>query len=145
MNLKTFEKALQQFHKKKYAEAHIAFSKLAADTDSPEFRERCRGYAKACSLRMEETDPKMDPVARAVFLSNSGCHGEALEILTEIVKTDSRNDALLFTLSCLYAAMGEVNKAVEMLRKAVKLNPDNRVHALNHRDFRELKDTITAL
>ncbi len=144
MDLKKFEKALQHFHQKKYAEAHKLFSKLLETADDATFRERCRGYVEACRQHTEKPD-QSDPFARAVFLSNQGEHQQAEELLKKMIKADGENDALLFTLSCMYAGMGEVNKAVETLRKAVKLNPDNRVYALNHRDFAELKDTITAL
>jgi len=144
MDLKKFEKALQQYHQHKYADAHKVFTKLLESADNAAFGEKCRAYAEACRLHMKE-EQDTDPFAHAVFLSNSGKHEEAARILSELVKKDGGNDALLFTLSCLYAAMGEVNKAVDTLRKAIKLNPENRVHALNHRDFHEMKDTITAL
>ncbi len=146
MDLKRFEKALQHLNKGKLKEARKIFSELASKEEDPVFRERCRSYMRQCDIKetVQETGDR-DPYARAVFLSNAGRHEEALDILSDLVRSRPKDDGLLFIQACILAASGKDSKALETLKLAVKLNPENRIHAMNHEDFSDLKQQVIAL
>lgn len=146
MDLKRFEKALQHLDRGKLKEARKIFSELASGEEDSSFRSRCRSYVRQCDMQESlNEEAEGDPYARAVFLANNGRHDAALEILTRLLKASPRDDGLLFTQACVLAASGRDSKALETLKAAVILNPENRVHAMNHADFEDLKQQVIAL
>jgi len=144
MDLKAFEKALEHLHSGKTATAKKTFQKLADNSDDPTFRQRCLSYVRACELR-DLKQPEVDPIVRATALINDGQLEQAKSILTQLADSEPKNGTVWFTLACLHARMEAPDEAISALKRAIKLNPADRIRAANHPDFRNMKDRVLAL
>ncbi|RLE18576.1 MAG: hypothetical protein DRJ14_03345 [Acidobacteria bacterium] len=145
MDIKGYERALGSLDKKKFKEAKTAFMKLAEKTDNAQFREKCNSHVQYCDRKLKEpeTEKSFDPFARAIFLFNEKQFEEALALLQPLLKKDPKNDVLLYAIAAAKAGKGEEQKAINFLKKAIALNPANKLHAERDEIFAELQENLT--
>ncbi len=147
MNVKGYEKALELLGKEKFKEAKNAFEKLVLKADNPQFREKCNAHIRYCNekFKKEEAIKNFDPVARAVFLLNREEFEESINILQPLLKKEPQNDALIFILAAAHAGMGNEETAIALLKKAVSLNPANKLHAQRDLLFENMQEKLAKL
>jgi len=150
--LALFEKGMKQFHLKHYERAEAHFQRLVETfPQEKEMYARVQVFLQLCEQQLggEERvykDPE-DHYYRAVILSNRGRFNRAGEHLEEALKMVRRRkkpslqeNHIQYVLACTHALSGRMEDALISLCEAVRLNPRNRILALNSPDFRELRE-----
>lgn len=134
-----YEKAVKALHKGKWKDAAGKFEKIIAETDLPEIAARAQQYLSICRSHLEEDSGSDgdDPFLRAVVLKNAGSLNEALKIASKGPKGDDRYPYLA---ASIHALKKEGDKAEEALKRAIELNPKNRVYAFHDPDFTHLRE-----
>ncbi|NOY22996.1 MAG: tetratricopeptide repeat protein [Acidobacteria bacterium] len=147
MNIKGYEKGLGLLGKENFKEAKSAFEKLAEKAADAQFREKCNSHVRYCNRKLNEPEAQMafDPFARAVFLINKHQFEEPLALLQPLLEKDPKNDVILYTMAAAYSVKGEEQKAMELLNKAISLNPDNKFHAQRDELLNQLEENLKTL
>ncbi len=142
--LKVFEEALEHFQQQRYAKAKPLFEKVLAGP-SKEFADRAR-------VHLRITEQRLKPVASApphsleehyqqgVAMMNLGRWDEAREHLLRARKLAPKSDYIIYAMAALDCLTGEADSAMENLKTAIALRPENRYHARNDEDFAFLQD-----
>jgi tetratricopeptide (TPR) repeat protein len=91
-------------------------------------RERLREAARQAYLRALELDPKYIPahIGLANWYDTAGNHEKALATYAQAAKVAPKDKGLWFQLGMCHARHKEWDLAIESLRKAHELDPDNR-------------------
>lgn len=133
-----YQKAVETLHKGKWKNAARQLEKIIEETDLPEIAARARQYLTICRNHLEKAsaDDGDDPYLRAVVLKNRGSFDEALKIATQGPGDDDR---YVYLTASIHALKNEGDKAQKALRRAIELNPKNRVYAFHDPDFTHLR------
>jgi tetratricopeptide (TPR) repeat protein len=75
-----------------------------------------------------------------VALMNLGRWDEAREHLDRAYKSAPKADHIVYALAALDCLTGEAEAAMEKLKVAIQLRPENRYHARNDEDFAFLQE-----
>ncbi len=135
-----FEEAIQLLHSKSLKKARDAFQNVI-DTypDEKEMADRARKYIKICesnrARHKQALDSAEDYHTRGTFRLNEGDFDGAIEDYQEAIQLDTKSDYLPYSLAAAYGLKGETASAAKALDKAIKMNPENRAHAVNDDDF----------
>jgi tetratricopeptide (TPR) repeat protein len=137
--LKTYDEALALFHQQKYARAKQELEKVL-DGPSRELADRARMHVKIAEQRMkpqQEQNPRSaeEHYQRGVAMMNVGRWDEARESLDKARKAAPKADHIHYALAALDCLTGEADAALENLKAAIELRPENRYHARNDEDF----------
>lgn len=137
--LKNLEAGIELFHAERVAEARAEFEAVVASGAEIRLTSRARDYLAACGrAEASEDQEAADPFIEAVMARNDGDLEGALEICTEDSRTgDGR---FVYLASCIRALMGEEEPALDLLAKAMELDPTNRVRAFHDADFASLNE-----
>jgi len=142
--LKLYEEALQHFQQQRYAKAKPLFEKVLVGP-SKEFADRAR-------VHLRITEQRLQPVAAAVprspeehyqqgvAMMNLGRWDEAREHLLRARKLAPKSDYIIYAMAALDCLTGEADAAMENLKTAIAIRPENRYHARNDEDFAFLQD-----
>jgi tetratricopeptide (TPR) repeat protein len=142
--LKQYEEALQYFQTQKYLKAKPIFEKVVSGP-SKEFADRARVHLRIAEQRIQRTET---PVPRSpeehyqhgVAMMNMGRWDEAREHLLRARKLSPKADYIIYALAALDCLTGEAESAMENLKIAIQLRPENRYHARNDEDFAFLQE-----
>jgi tetratricopeptide (TPR) repeat protein len=134
--LASYEQALGLLGRQRWRQAAELFEALAERSDEPEIAGRARVYLDVCRRRMAEEQQPSDPYLQAVVEKNRGNYEEALRLLAGLDRADERN---AYLEASIHAVTGRFAEAEEALRRAVELEPKNRIHAFHDPDFAELR------
>jgi tetratricopeptide (TPR) repeat protein len=142
--LKHFEEALQHFQEQKYAKAKPLFEKALAGP-SREFADRARVHLRIVEQRMRPTEaptPRSpeEHYQHGVAMMNMGRWDEAREHLLRARKLAPKADYVIYAMAALDCLTGEADSAMENLKLAIQLRPENRYHARNDEDFAFLQE-----
>jgi tetratricopeptide (TPR) repeat protein len=142
--LKLYEEALQSFHQQKYAKAKPLLEKVIAGP-SKEFADRARVHLRITEQRMQPaavTNPRSpeEHYQQGVAMMNLGRWDEAREHLERARKLAPKSDYIIYAMAALDCLTGEADAAMENLKTAISLRPENRYHARNDDDFAFLQD-----
>jgi len=137
--LKTYEEALQQFQRQKYSKAKPLFEKVLSGPNL-ELADRARTHLRIAEHRLAPGEP---PVPRSpeehyqhgVAMMNMGRWDEAREHLERAHKLVPKADYVVYALAALDCLTNEAESAMENLKIAIQLRPENRYHARNDEDF----------
>ena len=134
-----YEKAVETLHKGKWKNAAGKLEKIIEETDLPEIAARARQYLTICRNHLETTvdDDGEDPYLRAVVLKNRGRLDEALKLAA---KGPDEDDRYVYLAASIHALKKEGAPAQKALRRAIELNPKNRVYAFHDPDFTHLRN-----
>jgi tetratricopeptide (TPR) repeat protein len=142
--LKTYEEALQNFQQQRYAKAKPLFEKVITGPNK-EFADRARTHLRIAEQRLQRAE---SPTPRSpeehyqhgVAMMNMGRWDEAREHLLRARKLAPKADYIIYAMAALDCLTGEAESAMENLKMAIQLRPENRYHARNDEDFAFLQE-----
>jgi tetratricopeptide (TPR) repeat protein len=81
--------------------------------------------------------------SRGNVLEHLGCYEDAIASYNLALKIKPQDDSSWYNKACCYAVLGNVKKAVESLRKAIKLSPNQYLQlAKTEADFDEIRNDV---
>jgi tetratricopeptide (TPR) repeat protein len=142
--MKTFEEGVQSFHQQKYARAKPLFEKVLSGPGK-DLADRARMHLRIIEQRMQRTEPIVprtpeEHYQQGVAMMNMGRWDEAREHLLRARKLAPKADYVIYAMAALDCLTGEAESAMENLKLAIQLRPENRYHARNDEDFAFLQE-----
>jgi len=142
--LKFYEEALQYFQQQKYAKAKPVFEKVLTGPNK-EFADRAKLHLRITEQRLQRSEtpaPRSfeEHYQHGVAMMNMGHWDEAREHLLRARKMAPKTDYIIYALAALDCLTGEAEAAMENLKIAIQLRPENRYHARNDEDFAFLQE-----
>lgn len=142
--LKLYEQAVQFFHQQKYAKAKELLVKAVAGP-SKELSDRAKVHLRISEQRLarEEAPLPRSPEEHyqaGVAMMNLGRWDEARDHLLRARKLAPKADYVFYAMAALDCLTGEAESAMENLKAAISLRPENRYHARNDEDFAFLQE-----
>jgi tetratricopeptide (TPR) repeat protein len=142
--LKIYEQAVQIFHQQKYAKAKELLEK-AVIGPSKELADRAQVHMRIIAQRIaKQTTPTLrtqeDHYQAGVAMMNLGRWDDAREHLLKARKLAPKADYVFYAMAALDCLTGEAESAMENLKTAIQLRPENRYHARNDEDFAFLQE-----
>ena len=142
--LKVYEEALKLFQQQKYQKAKQIFERVL-EGPGGELIDRARMHLRICEQRI--SGPASSPAKSAeehythgVALMNLGRWDEAREHFDRALKAAPKADHIVYAMAALDCLTGEADAALEKLKLAIQLRPENRYHARNDEDFSFLQE-----
>jgi tetratricopeptide (TPR) repeat protein len=142
--LKLYEEALQHFQQQKYQKAKPLLEKILTGP-SKEFADRARIHLRIVEQRMQPKDAASarspeDHYQQGVAMMNMGRWDDAREHFLKARKLTPKADYVVYAMAALDCLTGETESAMENLKVAIQLRPENRYHARNDEDFAFLQE-----
>ncbi len=142
--LKLYEQAVQQFQQQKYAKSKELLEKVISGP-SKELADRAQVHLRIAEQRMaKQSTPALrtpeDYYQAGVAMMNLGRWDEARDHLLRARKLAPKADFVFYALAALDCLTGEAESAMENLKTAIQLRPENRYHARNDEDFAFLQE-----
>jgi tetratricopeptide (TPR) repeat protein len=142
MQLKQYDDAVRYFNQQKLQRAIQEFEKVIAGPNK-ELADRARVHHRVCQQRLsraQESQPRSaeDHYHRGISMMNLGRWDEAREHLERARKLAPKADFVHYAMAALECLVGESDAALQNLRVAIDLRPENRYHARNDEDFSSL-------
>jgi tetratricopeptide (TPR) repeat protein len=142
--LKAYEEAVQHIQNQKFHKAKQVLEKVAIGP-SKELADRARLHIRVCEQRIARQPATNlrgpdDDYHHGVAMMNVGRWDEAREHLERARKNAPRSDYVIYALAALDCLTGEADSAIENLKLAISLRPENRYHARNDEDFAFLQE-----
>lgn len=142
--LKVYEEALKQFQQQKWARAKELFERVL-EGPARDLADRAQMHLRICAQRISPppaATPKSaeDHYTQGVALMNMGRWDEAREHLDRARKAAPKADHIVYAIAALDCLTGEADSAMENLKLAIQLRPENRYHARNDEDFSFLQE-----
>jgi tetratricopeptide (TPR) repeat protein len=141
---KNYEEALKQFHQQKFHKSKELLEKVIA-APSKELADRARVHLSICDQRISRQPSSSlrtpeDYYQHGVAMMNHGRWDEAREHLARARKLAPKSDYIVYAMAALDCLTGEAESAMENLKLAIELKPENRYHARNDEDFAFLQE-----
>jgi tetratricopeptide (TPR) repeat protein len=137
----TFEQAMKVFHARSLKEARDLF-RLAAEGPERDVADRARLHVSMCDRRLEQATVSLgsaeDCYNYGIALLNTRNAAEARVHLEKGLTMAPGADHILYALALAQAMSGELLAASENLRRAIELEPRNRIMARQETDFAHL-------
>ncbi len=143
---KDYEKAIELFHKRHFDEAARRFEDLIEKhPDEKEFLDRARMYLGACrngkkAKGVASAEPE-ELYHAAVFEKNRGNVEKALDLLRKNAGRRDGDGRVHYLTACCLALQGEVDQALQSLKKAIAADDQNRIQARLEADLAALRGT----
>jgi tetratricopeptide (TPR) repeat protein len=153
-----YESGVRGLQRHDYDGAATAFrSVLERYPEERELHERARLYLRVCeretARRPAAPQTPQERVYAATVALNAGDHAGALDHLNRALEESPDNDHAHYMMAVTLSSRGQIDEALEHLRQAIGLNPENRALARqdpdldglrDHDSFREVLDTPAA-
>ena len=127
----------------KFDKARVMFEKLVL-TGAPEVLERCRTYLAVCERNARKNDLSFTNAEEqydyAVSLLNTGNYEDARDQFEGLLKKNVLVDYAHYGLAILNSITGQAEECLDHLRRAIDLNPQNRIQARSDTDFNDMAD-----
>lgn len=141
--LTLYREGLESLHKKRYEKAREIFLQIREKfPDETEVMPRVHSFLKVCEARLMEGNPKGPRTPEeffdmGVFLHNDKRYDEALECYARALKESPNHSVehIYYAMAATEARLGETDRALEHLKKAIELRPENRFSARNDPDL----------
>lgn len=142
--LKQYEEALTLFQQQKFQRAKQILERVA-EGPSKELCERARMHMRICDQRISRPPSPVlktaeDHYTHGVALMNLGRWDDAREHLDRARKAAPKADHIVYAMAVLDCLTGEADSAMDNLKIAIQLRPENRYHARNDEDFAFLQE-----
>jgi tetratricopeptide (TPR) repeat protein len=142
--LKTYEQAVQHFQQQKFTKAKELLEKVQSGP-SKELADRAQVHLRIIVQRMaKQPTPSLktpeEHYQAGVAMMNLGRWDEAREHLLRARKLAPKADFVFYAMAALDCLTGEAESAMENLKVAIQLRPENRYHARNDEDFAFLQE-----
>ena len=142
--LKQYEEAVRYFNQQKLHKAKQALEKVIAGP-SHELADRARVHLRIAEQRISRPPTTAlrtseDYYHQGIAMMNLGLWDSAREHLEKACKLAPKADFVYYALAALDCLTGEAELAMQNLKTAIDLRPENRYHARNDEDFAFLQD-----
>lgn len=142
--LQMYEEALRSFQQQKFQKAKELLEKVI-EAPSKELADRAIVHLRVCEQRISRTPVSAlrsaeDHYQHGVAMMNHGRWDEAREHLNRARKIAPKADYIVYAMAALDCLTGEAEAAMENLKLAIELKPENRYHARNDEDFAFLQE-----
>lgn len=142
--LKIYEQAVQQFQQQKLVKAKELLEKVLAGP-SKELADRAQVHLRIIEQRMaKQPAPSLrtpeEHYQAGVAMMNLGRWDEARDHLLRAKRLAPKADYVFYAMAALDCLTGEAESAMENLKVAIQLRPENRYHARNDEDFAFLQE-----
>ncbi len=143
---KDYEKAIDLFHKRHFDDAARKFEDLIEKhPDEKELLDRARMYLTACRNGKRAKGAAMDSPEEiyhaAVFEKNRGNVEKALDLLRKSAGRKDGDGRTHYLAACCFALQGDVEQALQSLKKAIAADDHNRIQARLEADLSALRGT----
>lgn len=144
--IRDYERGLKLFHDGKFAEARDVFLALRdGQPGEPELKPRAVAYLQACETRLAVPPPEIPRVPdglylQAVLRTNDGRPEEAIPLLERARSQAPKDDRILYLLAVNHFRRAQRERALELLREAIRLRDLNRKLARNDPEFEEIRE-----
>ena len=139
--VKNFELGARAFHRQNFERAKEIFEKLASSGVAG-VAERARVHLRLCEQRLSRPAPvpkkAEDLYTLGVGALNSRRLDDAIEYLNKAQKSAPKLEHIRYALAAAYSLRGDAEDALENLKQAIALRPQNRLQARRDEDFRAL-------
>lgn len=146
--LKTYEEAVRFFSQRRFAEARDRFLEVAKGP-APHIADKARSYAQVCERRTQATEVKLTTAEDHFNYGVERLNARELEIakhhLGRALDLQPEADHVLYTLALCCGIAGDGNAACENLKRAIDLEPRNRILARQDPEFSTLATQFPAL
>lgn len=144
MQLKLYEEGLKLVQEQKFAKAKASLERVLTGP-SKELGDRARVHLRGVEQRLNRVPPATpktaeDHYTQGVAMMNLGRWDEAREHLDRALKAAPKADHIVYAMAALDCLTGEADTAMERLKLAIQLRPENRYHARNDEDFAFLQE-----
>ena len=137
--LKNLEAGIALFYEDRVAEARARFEDVVAASGESRFVIRAKDYLAACErAETPASGSPDDAFLEAVMARNDGDLERTLELCEGGVR--DQDERFVYLAACARALMGEREAALDLLTKAVELDPKNRIRAYHDADFSSLDE-----
>jgi len=142
--LKLYEEALNLFHQQKFGRAQQVLERVL-EGPSKELADRATVHLRICEQKTTKPPAAAaksaeDHYTQGIALMNLGRWDEAREHLDRARKAAPKADHVVYAMAALDCLTGEADSAMENLKIAIQLRPENRYHARNDEDFAFLQE-----
>ena len=141
--LKSFEQAVRLFHAQKFAEARELFV-TATGGPNREMAHNAELHVRMCDRRLERSAVELKTAEEhynyGVAMINVRNLTEALQHLEAALKLEPQADHIYYALALSKGLAGDVDGAHENLKRAIELEPRNRIAARQDVDFALFSD-----
>jgi tetratricopeptide (TPR) repeat protein len=142
--LKQYEEAVRYFQQQKFHKAKEILEKVTTGP-SKELADRAQVHLRVCEQRISRLPTPVprspeEHYQRGVAMMNLGHWDEAREHLLRARKLAPKADYVFYAMAALDCLTGEAESAMENLKVAIDLRPENRYHARNDEDFAFLQE-----
>jgi len=140
-----YERGLQALQRRDFAASAEALRNVIERyPDERELLERARLYLKVCERELEPKEPTPKTADEWVYAAtvalNAGDEATAHRNLQRALGEDARHDHAHYMMAVVSARRSDSAAALEHLRHAVSLNPENRSLARQDPDLEPLRD-----
>jgi Tfp pilus assembly protein PilF len=140
----TYERGIAALQRRDYRAAADSFRDLMSRfPDERELQERAQMYLRVCERELAASAPPRtteEKLGAATVALNAGDHARTLHLLDDVLRDDPKSDLAEYMAAVVYCAKGDLDAAIERLRRAIELNPENRTLARQDSDLAALHD-----
>ena len=142
--MKLYEEGLKLLQEQKFAKSKQSLEKVLVGPNT-ELADRARVHLRGVEQRLSRipaASPKTaeDHYTQGVAMMNLGRWDDAREHLDRALKVAPKADHIVYAMAALDCLTGEADTAMERLKLAIQLRPENRYHARNDEDFAFLQE-----
>lgn len=138
-----YQTAVQLIQEGKYERARAAFEKVIHN-GAPELLERARTYLAVCERHTQRVilafDSPEEQYDYAISLLNTGNYEDARDQFENLLKKNDLTGYAYYGLAVLNSITGQAEECLDHLRRAIDLNPQNRIQARGDADFIDMAD-----
>ena len=143
--LALFQAAFEQLGNRDIAAARAGFERILAEhPEETEICDRVRVYLRFCERAEAETPPAPEGSEQlylhGVYHANRGELDEALSFFDRGLSQEPEAENLLYASAVALAQGGRTAEAMKRLGRAIAVNAENRILALNDPDFESVRD-----
>lgn len=137
----TFHAAAELFHAGRFSEARRLFEQVSGSAGL-DLAHAARSYIKMCDARLSRQGITLSTpeeyYAYGVAMVNQGKYAEAKAALETAARLAPEADHIHYALSLCLGLAGDIEGSAQSLRRAIALQPRNRVAAKSDPDFADL-------
>jgi len=136
--LKSFEQAIRLFNARKFAQARELFAKAAAGPNR-EMAHNADLHVRMCDARLEKPVVQLKTAEElynyGIAMINTRNLADAQQHLETALKLEPAADHVYYALALCKGLAGDIDGAHENLKRAIDLEPRNRISARQDADF----------
>ena len=142
-SLLAYSQAMKAFRKGDYPKAAGLLKEfLEAHVSEKELVDRAQVYLSICEGQQKDTGVKLktsdDYYQFGIYKLNQGEYEESLRLLKKAAEIKPKEGKFFYSMADCYCLMGEEDKCLDSLKKAVQLDKYFKILAQNERDFEQL-------